>query len=322
MQEKKKILILAMSCRDSFFENQISSIKETYASEMPDNVTFMYYDGCWANTKHVGDHLMLRCEDDLEHTFKKTRMALKYVMTNDDIEFDYILRVNTSTYVNVRLLDEFVQTLQRDDILWGSDLYSLSEANCPAPLDIYARGNAMLMSRKIAAIIINEGISFNYLNVVDDIAIGNILNSYYIKQSYNYNDYLQHIKGMPHGWYKCTSIIADNGHRLCTYGEYDALYNKFITTQIKSYADRKLESQHYKELHELVMSMPVDSEDVDFIYKYSENPSIFLGSRIGYVDLHTWLGFDHGKLFDFEITHKADNDPESKRKYNKRWDPN
>ena len=43
--EMKKILILVQSCNDDFFKREIECIKETYASNLPPNIDFVYYTG-------------------------------------------------------------------------------------------------------------------------------------------------------------------------------------------------------------------------------------------------------------------------------------
>lgn len=309
----KNIIILAMSCRDSFFESQIEDIKNTYASKLQSNIKFMYYDGCWKNTKIVDDHLMIHSDDDLQHTFMKTYCALNYLYNNDKT-WDYIFRTNTSTYVNTSLLNMFVQEYAEADIVYGSDLYSLSEAECPFPLHLYARGNGILLSRKNVEIILKEGIPFIYTKIVDDVAIGNILNSYHIKRNENYLDY---IKGIPHAWYKSTNTIQSNGHKLSRYGESNINYEECITVQVKSYIDRSVESEHYRQLHDKIINKTCKFDET-----YMNNPSVFVGSSIGYIDYNIWISLDKQKLYQFEITHKGQDDPESKRVYNTRWDPN
>ena len=61
------------------------------------------------------------------------------------------------------------------------------------------------------------------------------------------------------------------------------------------------------------------NETLDKLLKYSENPSVFLGSIIGYIDYNTWLRLDKQKLWEIECSNKADNDPHKQRFLHKKW---
>ena len=303
----KRILILTMSCNDSFFENQINIIQKTWAKNLPNNIKWIYYTGDNNKIELCGNHLKLTSEDDLENSFKKTWQAMLSVNTND---FDYLVRTNTSTYINIPLLNEFLNTVNTDDITYAADIYSLSEAAAPSPLDLFPRGNCMILPKKHVDIICKDGYRYAYLEKVDDMIIGNIINSYYIDKKENY---LDHIKGIPHGWYKCIPGSVNNGHQLCKYGNSEGGYNfykDFISIQIKRYRERELEEQHYYEFYNIMNSNTNDSirESVERAIKYSENPSIFIGSLLGYIDYDKWKTIDKQRLFWIEFSNKAHDD--------------
>lgn len=303
----KKIFILTMSCNDPFFENQIKIIQETWASKLPENITWIYYTGDNNKIEIDGNHLKLTSEDDLENSFKKTWQAMLALNNND---FDYLVRTNTSTYINIPLLNEFINAISTDDVTYAADIYSLSEAGAPTPLDLFPRGNCMILPKKHVDIICKDGYRYAYLEKVDDMMIGNIINSYYIDRK---EDYLDHIKGIPHGWYKCVPGLANNGHQLCKYGNsvggFD-FYKDFISVQIKRYRERELEEKQYYEFHNIMTSSTNNKikESVNKAIKYSENPSIFIGSLLGYIDYDKWKALDKQKLFWIEFSNKACDD--------------
>ena len=317
----KKILIMLMSCNDKFFIQEEDICKQTWLNKVDsfDNIEYIIYRGDENIQKHKyqkGIHtLTLRCEDDLDHTFKKTYYAFN--LADKIYDYDYIFRTNTSNYVNIELLNYFVQHIEDDNIVWTSDLYSLSNSYCPYPLYLYGRGNGVLYSKKHIDIILKEGISFLYLkDTCDDWIIGNILNSHWIKEG---KDYLDYIKGYHHAWYKCipNSELKTN-HKLCNYGntniDWDFI-NKFITIQIKVYHDdRTKEFNHYKELYENIKDKQYSEEELNNIYndilEYSKSPSIFIGSILGYSDYNEWKNCDKMNLYNYQIKHKADDDRE------------
>ena len=319
----KKILIMIMSCNDEFFINQEKVVKETYITQIDkygfDNINYLIYRGDENVLKHKYDkeqHLLtLRCEDDVKNSFKKTYYAFK--LASKIFDYDYIFRVNTSTYVNIRLLNEFVQNLHEDedDLVWASELYSLSDSFCPYPLYIYGRGNGLLFSKKIINRILQEGVSYLYLEKCDDWMIGNILNSYWIKSG---DDYLKWIRCFKHGWYKCVPIEQPNNHKLCVYGNQNKdwnFLNQFITIQIKRYRERHLENDQYKEVHEVFENNEYSKEElnkhIESIFEYSNNPSIFIGSSIGYTDYESWKNCNKMELYNFQVRNKATDDEDN-----------
>lgn len=307
-----------MSCQDDFFVEQEKIIKETWAGpiikgEYP-NVDFLIYKGDTTLQKHKliksENTLLLRCEDDLEHTFKKTYYALSLI--NKNFEYDYVFRTNTSTFVNVPLMHEFIQHLDNDEVLWVSELYSLSEAYTPYPLCLFGRGNGLLLSHRLVERILTEGVSFVYYGKCDDWIIGNILNSYWIKQN---KDYTEYIKSYKHGWFKCISTNAENNHTLCPYYNNNTNFNflkQFMTIQIKRYFERHLENTNYYELWD-IFSKHKDNElkkEAKSNLTYSTNANIFIGSILGYITLEKWKTIEKWKLYAYEINNKAFDDKE------------
>ena len=313
----KKILITVMSCNDDFFVNQEQVMKDTWIKQIDqfDNIDYIIYRGDPNIERHKYDkqqHLLsLRCEDDLNNTFKKTYYAFK--LAHKIYDYDYIFRTNTSTYVNVALLNQFIQILEDDNILWSSDLYSLSNSFCPYPLYLYGRGNGMILSKSLIDIILTEGISYLYLEKCDDWIIGNILNTYWIKQG---KDYLDYIKGYKHGWYKCVPEEQQNNHKLCVYGNQNRdweFIKQFITIQIKRYRERHLENAQYKELNETFEQNKYVDDLEDIIksnIEYSKRPSVFIGSILGYTDYEDWKKCNKMQLFNYQVKHKASDDEE------------
>ena len=297
----KKVIVLVMSARSEFFTEQVNVCKKTYASDLPENWRFIYYDGNWTETRLDDDHLMIQCLDSLDATYRKTYEALKYLRNFED--FDYIIRLNTSTYLNTQLAYKLIESGLDDSVIYGSELYSLSEATAPYPMNLYTRGNCMIMSRHIVDIILSHGLSMLYSGIVDDQAIGCVLNSYYMSKGDNY---LNHIKGLPHSWYKCIDVDGGNGHANSTYANDNLdICARSVTTQIKCYSDRAFEEEHYYELHEYINK---SNPDIEYAKSYMTNPSIFLGSILGYVPFDKWLEIDKQQLYIFEVTHKAADD--------------
>lgn len=280
-----------MSCDKDFFIQQEFVIENTWlklAENFP-NIDYLIYRGGDSFNFDEERHLLqLCCEDDIDNTFKKTYLALNFVSSN--FEYDYIFRTNTSTFVNVDLLNSFIQTIDTENIIWTSELYSLKESPCPYPYMIYGRGNGIILSKNIIKRILHNGLNILYLKAHDDWGIGLVLNSEYMSNNLNYLDF---IKSYTHGWYKSVNVQYDNGHSLCTYSNMNNSFDflkKFITIQIKNYEDRYKENESHYELYRIFSNNMDENIDdsVNFIYEYSKNPNVFIGANHRYLTLENW----------------------------------
>ena len=304
----KKILILAMSCQNEYFKKQIDIIEDTWAKDLPEGMTFGYYDGDWSKTEKVWEgkylHIKTTSKDSLESTFAKTVCAISEILS----DYDYIFRVNTSTWTNVRLLRKFVDEMAKDDMVYASELYSLTEAACPFPLCLYARGNAFLMSSKLWTTVVTESLPLLYMNIVDDVAIGNTVNVQFIKNNENYEE---HYTGLPHGWYKASGVDINVGHRICSWGKAGnaEFYKNFMTVQTKMYRHRENELENMREFAEMMMS--ADEPSLELCKDYMEDPSVFIGSVLGYIPLSAWKRIDKNRLYAYEMSHKAIDDKQN-----------
>lgn len=317
--KKPKILFLLMSADIPFFKEQIEDCKRTWLSVLDkanpyneivtkyaDVVDWKYYDVSFnkkcklvrgengqndivLNSDAVladeadGHHLQNALLDD-RWTFQKTYDALKYEAENS--EWDYVVRTNTSTYVNIPLLcyllyKEFNdENTDSDNTAYGTDLMSIHSLACPNCGDIYIRGNCLVLTRhQVESIVLRYGQLFSAgicsmadNSLIDDVCLGNILNCYYnnfIKEKTTSDgirvrnfDYMEHISCFPQMWYKCTETACDFRHTWSRDGfsqdfaendECEARYSCAVAVQVRSYytgmGRAETEHEHYLELH-------------------------------------------------------------------------
>ena len=217
----KKILILSMFCNDDFFLQAEKVVFQTWAKPIIDgkypNIQFFGFTSSDDGKYHISyeQHVIrVPSDDSLKGTLEKTIKTLKFI-DKIGIEYDYIFRTNTSVYVNANMLDYFVQRLYEDQTIWAGNLFmSPYFVGAPFKACMYAIGNALLLSKRLVSILIdnsyiNNGIqSLLLLNerslvekfLIDDIFIGAILNSYFLL---NEEDHTGHYKtfGLPFSYY-------------------------------------------------------------------------------------------------------------------------
>lgn len=114
-----------MSCNQPYFKGLLGAVKETWAKPLIknkyDNIIWFSYTSC--DNKHpvpyvdFEEHMIyVDCEDDLHHTYEKTQKA--YQMIKDLFDFDYVIRTNTTTFVNIdNLLRRVEQELPEDAVI-------------------------------------------------------------------------------------------------------------------------------------------------------------------------------------------------------------
>lgn len=273
-----------MSCNKPFFVRQEQDCKETYLSNLPDNIDYLIYRGGYDSiTYNEETHLLeLMSKDDLQNTFGKTYDMFTYFLREKRFDdYEYILRTNTSTYINVELLNAFVQQLDNDNEVWGSELvYDAKSQNVEC---IYLRGNALLLNRKHIKTICKNGGICRYLNnkLIDDETIGAIL---YVSSIMENEPII--FKSYTECWYKSvlepySAHQISNMNNTCL--DFELLQN-VIAIQIKTYMDRALESYHYAKVHKVFLENKYDdiNKSIEFINDYSIHPDIFLGEIYGY----------------------------------------
>lgn len=116
------VLFLAMSCNDPFFKLSRESVHTTWAKDLIDNrfgdkYKFFSYTSC--DEEHPNECIdnntvYVNVPDDIYHTYSKTVRCINYLYSLG-YTFDWLVRTNTSTFVNVpKIIDEYKQWNKTD----------------------------------------------------------------------------------------------------------------------------------------------------------------------------------------------------------------
>lgn len=343
--KKPRILFLLMSADMPFFKNQLEDCKNTWlhalnsadkhnktVTDYVDIVGWYYYDVSFnekckliknedgQNVIYLSPDGVIQDEIDNHHlinvllddnwTFQKTYDVFKYV--TDNMDYDYIVRTNTSTYINIPLLSYILykefndKSVDSGNTAYGTDLMSLHTLACPSYGDIYIRGNCLILSKhQVQDIILKYGqlytVGISDKSLIDDVCIGNILNCYYnsFKKTEHRNfEYLKHIKCLPQMWYKCTEHVIDFSHTWCKNGygqdfneESADDYASAVAIQVRSYYTNEgretTEHRHYNELYQHMKQTEYDENNLSVIYnkikEYSNNPDVWVQGNMPYM---------------------------------------
>lgn len=197
----KKILILAMSCNQDFFIDQEKHIKKLYAKDIIEgkypNIEFYTYTASYDSKYHINKQLhklYVPADDSLIGTFEKTLNTFK-LSKHLNFDYDYILRTNCSTYINVELLNRFINEIELNDKhVYTGSIYLSESGTGPYNWCFYGVGNALLLSKFWVDVIIthNPKDFKNYVKTpdenyykIDDNTLGLIINSYAFKNKWD-----------------------------------------------------------------------------------------------------------------------------------------
>ncbi len=100
-----KILILLMSCNDKVFLDEEILCKNTWLKFVDnfDNINYYIYKA--GKLDQIIHHdIFVKAPDDKDHTYTKTIRCFELI-NNRNIEYDYIVRTNLSTFINIPLLN-------------------------------------------------------------------------------------------------------------------------------------------------------------------------------------------------------------------------
>ena len=160
VKDTKKILVLSMSANYPIYNELEKVSNETWRNidkEKYPNIEFWTYtDTEKGENTHVDikNHIIYikknYDENGFYHTFSKTIFAFKE-LEKLNVEYDYVLRTNNSTWINLPLVNEFLSYQYDDSQIYCGRLYS----SFWSAFNLYGGGELMIFSKRNIDIICN-----------------------------------------------------------------------------------------------------------------------------------------------------------------------
>jgi hypothetical protein len=143
---KKKLLILGLSCNADCYLTEEKLAFNTWAKPIKDKVydnieLYFFRRGeteMIDEKKHV---IFVDIADDLNHTYEKMYRAI--TIAKKEINFDYLVITNTATVLNLKLIDEFINS----DVI-NDEKYYGGEMVLPVFCPVFFRGDFILLAKK------------------------------------------------------------------------------------------------------------------------------------------------------------------------------
>jgi hypothetical protein len=165
---KVKVVILVLSFHDSgnTYDEFQKSQKETWDSIEIEGVKTFYIYGNSDVNKISDDEIYVNVTEDLWRCNLKTIESLEILNTKFD--YDYLFRTNSSSYVDKKLLIDFLSDKPTEKYYAG---HSSTDQDVN-----YVSGSGIIMSKDLVQIILNEKNKID-LSLMDDASFAKILNS-------------------------------------------------------------------------------------------------------------------------------------------------
>ncbi len=162
-----RVLILVLSFEDNCTYSAFRNVQlKTWDSIEINNVETYYYYGGASYGVINNNSIFLDVDEGLENCGYKTIECFKTIMS---LNFDYIFRTNSSSYIDKSLLYNFLITKPRHKFYCGI-IGQFNEIK-------FASGSGYFLSRDLVEIVINNAENWDH-NLLDDVALGKLLSSY------------------------------------------------------------------------------------------------------------------------------------------------
>jgi len=178
-----KLLILAIYSDNKYYQ-QMLAIQRSYFHEFK-NVTSFFIDFDKDQLEDIiikDDIIYVKGEDTYLNITYKTIKALEYALKN--IQFDYVIRTNMSTIVNIPKLYNFCLRLPNKNVYTSGDFINVQNLDVKAGIKdsslfgtLFASGTSIIMSNDVVHTMIHNKSKIRY-DIIDDVAIGVFISKY------------------------------------------------------------------------------------------------------------------------------------------------
>lgn len=200
--------------------------------------------------------IKLKCKDGIDYTYEKTILAFDEIKD----QYDFVIRTNISTFVNLKLLDNIIDSLD-EDIIYAACINTITEVGSYLN-DIYPRGDAYVISNNMMKSIIS--VSKEYMMVdndnkehVDDVLMGKSLIAVFG------SSYYKHLKVIEYAYCPYKSIFEIEGY------DFDKIvFIRFKSTPPDTYSGYSQEDNDWR-----LMDVPKIDECYTFIKEHTFSAS-------------------------------------------------
>lgn len=161
-----KIIILVLSKEDNLYSKLENTIRETWGSYKSENIDIFYYYGDGDYFKVCGDKIYTTHIESIYNIGYKTIDSFEYLSKN--IDFDYVYRTNSSSYLNINKMIEFLKGKPVNN-------FYCAMVNVEKKSGIkFGSGSGYFLSKDLVEFVIKNKNKWDH-SLIDDVALGDLL---------------------------------------------------------------------------------------------------------------------------------------------------
>jgi hypothetical protein len=165
-----KILILAIYSNNEKYYTQMLEVQRRYVHKY-ENVDFYFVQSSFEHNEEVfidNDIIYVRCKESYNTMLYKSIRAMGYLTNFLKKEYDFTIRTNISTLINIPKMIEILSPFQDKEYLYAGELVAIERVNI---LIRFVLGTAIILSKKLANKMIHERLKFNP-TLEEDVSFG------------------------------------------------------------------------------------------------------------------------------------------------------
>jgi hypothetical protein len=166
-----KIVILILSSNTYPSKRNGDIIRATWGKGNT-NLTQIYFYRSDVKTELNQNILSIRDNGTAQDIGHKTLKAFEWVSNN--VEFDYIFRTNTSSYVNVSNLEKYIQEEASEESLLYRGILHERKYKSKTSNFAYVNGAGVLMNKKVIDLVLSKKEQWDH-SEWDDVALGKLM---------------------------------------------------------------------------------------------------------------------------------------------------
>jgi len=177
-----KLLILSIYSNDKKYDEMLK-IQQSYVHQYSNVI---YYFICLRKQTNMieveKDIIYVKGEEAFLNITYKTIEALNYALQH--IEFDYMIRTNISTIINIPALIKYCSSITKKNIYTGGNLLTLQWIDTKSGIKNkklfgtkFFQGTSIIMSKNVVSYLVKHKSKIRY-DIVDDVAFGLFIDTY------------------------------------------------------------------------------------------------------------------------------------------------
>lgn len=124
----KQILVVSESCDVPVISKMEETIRQTWGKtineKFSENIKLIFIKASKTGKSYFDgkDTVYVNADDGLHHTFTKLGLGLKFINEELKLNYDYVVKTNTSTWLNIDMINKFISMLDNDDVIYGGEI--------------------------------------------------------------------------------------------------------------------------------------------------------------------------------------------------------